>query len=128
MRPILAALITSANLIIYFSFLLLKIDQSIKWNWFVVFIPLFFLKFFFLTHSIVLVKKLFVYKQHGKDFSLLYYIMTILSLLTFEILLCVKLEYQPHIKYTFVFLPLWMSLIFLIIYLTKRLCSVNFIY
>lgn len=124
MSPILAAILISTNLITFFSFLSLKVDQSIKWNWFVVFIPMFLLNFLFLAHSIILMKRrLQRYKLSGELFKLFIYILCNLLVLVFEILFCVKMEYMNTLTVVNIFIPLWLLLIILIVFLFKVLAK-----
>lgn len=123
MSPILAAILISTNLIIFFSFLSLKIDLSIKWNWFYVFIPLFLLKFLFLSHAIVLFKRRLRFRLRGELLQIVAYIITNLLILSFEILICLRLEYDVAFRITLLFAPLWIALLIIIIYLLKVLAS-----
>lgn len=120
MSPILSATLISLNLIIFLSFLTTRIDQSIKWNWFLVFIPVFFLQFCFLIDTLILmVKNRFVFKQ--KLVKLSSFLISIFLLFAFEILLCLKLEYYSDLKLTIVFIPLWVVFLKSVIYLMIRL-------
>lgn len=123
MSPILAAILISISLTLFFLFLTLKIDHSIKWNWFFVFIPLFLLKFLMLFHSIILLKKRIRFKVTHEILKIFVYILTIILTLAFEILICIKLEYYAFIKLTIVFVPLWVVILIVIIFLIKQLSN-----
>lgn len=124
MSPILAAILISTNLITFFSFLSLKVDQSIKWNWFVVFIPMFLLNFLFLAHSVILLKRHLRHKLSGELLQLVVYILCNLLVLAFEILLCIKMEYHfSMLTASNVLAPLWILLIILILFLFNVLAK-----
>ena len=120
MSPILSATLVSFFLIMFFSFLSTKIDQSVKWNWFVVFIPLFFLQTcFFIDNILLTIKNRSISKI--KLIKLFTFLICNILLLAFEILLCLKLEYLPFVKLTYIFIPLWLLLIIIIGYLFIKL-------
>lgn len=116
MTPILSTTLISFNLIIFLSFLSIRIDQTIKWNWFLVFIPVFFLKACFIADSIALIirnRK----STRLRIFFLLFYLICVFLMLAFEILLCLKLEYFPYLNCTYMFIPLWSLFIIFIVYI-----------
>ena len=120
MSPILSATLISCFTLIFFSFLTTRLDQSIKWNWFLVFVPMFFLQACFLIDNILLlVKNRYISKL--KLLKLTLFLVSNLLLLAFEILLCLKLEYFPHINTTFLFLPVWILCLIIIAYLFSKL-------
>lgn len=119
MTPILSTTLISFNLIIFLSFLSTRIDHSINWNWFLVFIPIFFLQICYLIDSIVLIVK--NRRSNRTKISIFFlYLICILLIFAFEILLCLKLEYFPNLSCAYVFIPLWsLFSIFLIYFLFK---------
>lgn len=120
MSPILSATLVSCFLIMFFSFLSTKIDQSVKWNWFIVFIPLFFLQTcFFIDNILLTIKNRSISKI--KLIKLFTFLISNILLLAFEILLCLKLEYFPSVKLSFVFIPFWLLSVFIIGYLFIKL-------
>lgn len=124
MSPILAAILISTNLTVFFSFLSLKVDNSIKWNWFIVFIPLFFLEFLFFIHGLILLKRGVRYKLTSELVKLLFYFVANTAMVTFQILLCLKLElFYASLKLTYVFIPFWCLLLILLFYLLQVLSS-----
>ena len=126
MSPILSAIIISTLSIIFFSFLSIKIDHIVKWNWFLVFVPLFILKFCFAFDCIILIihnrVKSTLSLTSFKFLKLIIFLIEILLALTFEILLCLKLQYYyASIKLTYVFIPFWLFSFILLVYLFKKL-------
>jgi hypothetical protein len=120
MSPILSATLISCFTLIFFSFLTTRLDQSIKWNWFLVFVPMFFLQSCFLIDNILLLIK----NRHISKLKLLkltLFLISNLLLLSFEILLCLKLEYFPFIRITFIFVPIWALCLIIIAYLFVKL-------
>lgn len=117
MSPIFSAILTSSLLIMFTSFLSTKIDQTVTWNWFLVFMPIFILQTFYLIDSLVLiVKKRTLFHTYLYAFTL-----SLILIFAFETMLCLKLEYFPELMLTFVFIPIWVILIMLIIYLLIKL-------
>lgn len=120
MTPILSATIISFNLIIFLSFLSTRIDSTINWNWFLVFIPVFFLQTCFLIDNLVLIVK--NRKANKKKIQKLFmYLLCILLMVTFEILLCLKLQYYRDLKLTYVFIPFWVFCLILFFYFIFKL-------
>ncbi len=120
MSPILSATLISCFTLIFFSFLTTRLDQSIKWNWFLVFIPMFFLQACFLIDNILLLIK----NRHISKLKLLkltLFLASNLLLLSFETLLCLKLEYFPFIRTTLIFVPIWALCLIIIAYLFVKL-------
>lgn len=117
MSPIFSAILTSSLLIMFTSFLSTKIDQTVTWNWFLVFMPIFMLQTFYLIDSIVL-----IFKKRTLVQTYLYaFTLCLMLIFAFEIMLCLKLEYFPGLKLTFVFIPIWVILSIMIIYLLIKL-------
>ena len=118
MSPIFSAIMTSCLLIMFTSFLSTKIDQTVKWNWFLVFLPAYMLQTFYLVDVIIIISK----KQAKfKLLNLLTCFFCIILIFLFEILLCVKLEYSKDFKLVFVFIPIWIIFLVVIAYLLTRI-------
>lgn len=118
MSPIFSALMTSSLLIMFISFISTKIDQTVNWNWFLVFMPLFMLQTFYLIDVVALISKR---RIQLKSLNLFAFAFGIVLIFSFEILLCLKLEYFLEWKLTFIFTPLWISFSMIIIYLFFQL-------
>jgi hypothetical protein len=113
MNPILSSIIIILLLTLYFAFLTVKIDQTVKWNWFIIFIPLFLLQFCFIIDSTILMIRNLLKSKREQSIKIILFLVSTILLYLFEILLCLKLEYYfQEIKLSFVFLPLW-SIIFI---------------
>ena len=120
MSPILSATLISCFTLIFFSFLTTRIDQSIKWNWFIVFIPLFFLQVCFLIDNLLLlIKNRSISKL--KLLKLMVFLVSNFLFLAFEILLCLKLEYFHFMRTTLVLIPVWILCFIIIAYLFLKL-------
>lgn len=122
MRPILASTIITLFSLVFLSLLTAKLNTtSVFWNWFLVFIPLFILQVFYLIELIInLFRREFHFDTNYKQYILI--ILCILLLFAFEFLLCLKLEYfETQIKLTYVFVPLWLVLFIICVYLVKVL-------
>lgn len=120
MTPILSTTLVTFNLIIFLSFLSTRVDNAIKWNWFLVFIPIFFLNICFIFDSIILL----IRNRKSNRFKLLFFILCLISILlvfAFEILLCLKLEYLPNLSSYYVFAPIWSFFFILLIYFVIKL-------
>lgn len=122
MSPILSAVITTGLIIIFLSFLSTRIDQSTKWNWFIVFIPIFLLQTFFLIDSIfLLIRNRFTFNI--KLLKLCSFFICVILLFVFEILICLKLEYYPGMRLAYVLTPAWIVMLFKIVYLLIKLAK-----
>lgn len=120
MSPILSATVISCFVLMFFSFLTTRLDQSVKWNWFLVFTPLFFLQVcFFIDNVLLLVTNRGLSKL--KLLKLTLFLIGNFLFLSFEILLCLKLEYYHFIKSTFIFIPVWALCFIIIVYLVIKL-------
>lgn len=120
MSPILSASIISLIFILFFSFVSTRIDDSINWNWFLVFIPIFLLQLCFVIDCIILLIKNRVTNK-VKLYKLSLFLISILLIYAFEIGLCLRLENYLFIKTTYLFIPLWIVLLILLIYLFSKL-------
>jgi len=105
-------------ILIFLISITLKINQT--WShvsWFLIFIPIWIFNFISLCiiSYLVLIKKWIQNKE--KCLQIIYYLLSLCSSCTFEILLCIKLQNKRHMPYWILFLPLWifMFLIFNII-------------
>ena len=122
MKPILASILIILFLILYFSFLTVKLEQTVKWNWFIIFIPLFLLQLCFTIDSIILIIRNFMKSKREQSVKITVFLSSILLLFIFEILLCLKLEYyQQEIKLTYVCIPLWLILSAASVYIFRNL-------
>ncbi|CAL7945004.1 unnamed protein product [Xylocopa violacea] len=89
------ALLTWFNLLIFFILLVLRLDQRIEWNWFIVFIPMWLYDHIFLAYIV------FNMISHCKNSHLLKlpreirYMTAVFLKLSAQILICLKLE-APH--------------------------------
>ena len=122
LSPIFSAVITSSLLIMFVSFLSARIDQTIKWNWLAVCTPVYLLQTCYLIDAaLILSRQRVAFKL--RNFNLISFMLGMILLFAFEILLCLKLEYFPTLQFTFVFIPLWLLFILLILYLLIKLAS-----
>ena len=122
LSPIFSAVITSSLLIMFVSFLSARIDQTIKWNWLTVCTPIYLLQTCYMIDAVlILTRQRFAFKL--KNLNLASFVCGMILLFAFEILLCLKLEYFPTLQFTFVFIPVWLLFILLIVYLLIKLAS-----
>lgn len=105
------ALFTWFILLIFLILLVLRLDQRIQWNWFIVFIPM------WLYDNILLIYIVFNMISHcknGRVSSLrreTWYITAVLMKFSAQILICLKLE-APHLflPAKIVLAPFWLLL------------------
>ncbi len=121
MKPILSALFISSILIIFFSFLTAKIDQSVRWSWFVVFVPLFLLNFCFMIDGFLLtIRSRLTSSQKTKKYILIQFCNLLMT--AFEVMLCLKLDqYYSKLKLVYVFIPIWTVAFILVSYFIYKL-------
>lgn len=120
MSPIFSAILNTCSVIIFFAFLSTRIDNSIKWSWFLVFIPLFLLQTFYLIDCIFLIVKNRV-TFNSKLIKLIAFFICIILVFIFEILICLRLDYYPDLKLTYVLVPAWLVMLGAIVFLFSRL-------
>ena len=120
MSPIFSAILNTCSVIIFFAFLSTRIENSIKWSWFLVFIPLFFLQTFYLIDCIFLIVKNRV-TFNSKLIKLIAFLICIILVFIFEILICLRLDYYPDLKFTYVMVPAWLVMLGAIVFLFSRL-------
>lgn len=107
------------TILMFLVLLVLRIDNRTQWNWFVVFIPL------WVFNAILLIYATFrttsdcknrsdhAKKQRIRDVVI---IVSILLMVVFEILLCLKLEYPSlNLPLAYVMIPFWIDLVALLI-------------
>ena len=110
--------------LIFFIMLVLKMDEKVNMTWFIVFIPMWF---FDLCIIIYIVIHMITHCRSGHDRNEQSMAMKAKSLISiflkiaFQILLCVKLDYVPEIPLYYVFIPLWILLVELIVDVFRRL-------
>jgi hypothetical protein len=120
MSPMFSAVLTSSLFLMFLSFLSTKIEGTVTWNWFLVFLPLFMLQTFYLIDVVTLISKKSI---QTKSMSLFVCAFFLVLLFTFEILLCLKLEAYTQMKLTYIFIPLWTNFSIMIIYLIIKLAK-----
>ena len=109
-------------MILFFSFLTVRVDQTVKWNWFIVFIPLYLLQLSFIIDSIILIANNIIKSKPEQSIKISIFLASIILFFIFEVLLCLKLEYYPvEIKLSFVCMPLWLVLTAASVYIFKKL-------
>ena len=89
-------------------------------NWFIVFLPLMFLKFCFLIDSLLLLVR-YRLNYRLKSAKLVFIFLNIVLFLLFDVLLCLKLEHYVNIKLTYVLIPIWIVALNLLAYLYVKL-------
>ncbi|CAF2786366.1 unnamed protein product [Rotaria sp. Silwood2] len=92
----------------------LKINQTwLHVSWFLIFIPIWIFNLISLCiiGYLILIKKWLQKKE--KCLKIIYYLLNLLSSCAFEILLCIKLQYEQDMPYWIVFLPLWILMFFI---------------
>ncbi len=124
MTPVLSTVLIVLNLIIFFTFVTIKLDDTIDWNWFIIFVPVFFIKtVLFLDTLVLILKNRRKFKFSNKLLKLILFLTSIMLVFLFEILLCLNLEQYTQIKYIFIFLPLWLVFLLLSIYFFQILLT-----
>ena len=123
MSPILSTIVTTCLIILFFSFLSARIDQSTNWKWFVIFIPLFILQTFYLIDAIFLIVKN-RFTLNIKLIKLITFFFSIILVFTFEILVCIRLDYLvSSLKLGYILIPAWILMIIQMIYLLIKLTN-----
>ncbi|XP_071489527.1 transmembrane protein 60-like [Diadema antillarum] len=103
-------------MLVFFIFLALHLDQKIKWNWFLIFIPLWLFDILVLLIQLL---RIITHARTGHDRHLemtmstkIFFVIGISLKLAFQVLVCVRLELQQSLSLFFIFIPLWVILLF----------------
>jgi len=107
---------------LFLLFVVLRLDGSTDWKWFVVFTPMWLLDILSIVSLITIVvvgtrNNRFV--QHINEFHVskeraIYLIAVYVTKLTFGLLLCAKLDGYLAASYFFLFSPLWIMLLMVV--------------
>ncbi|XP_063978755.1 transmembrane protein 60 [Diachasmimorpha longicaudata] len=107
------ALFTWFNLLIFLILLVLRLDQRIQWNWFIVFIPMWLYDNILLTYVVF---NMISHCKNGHDrINTLrrkgWYVLAVLLKFSAQILICLKLETpQWSLPAKAVLAPVWVLL------------------
>ncbi|XP_072180664.1 transmembrane protein 60-like [Diadema setosum] len=103
-------------MLVFFIFLALHLDQKTKWNWFLIFIPLWLFDILVLLIQLL---RIITHARTGHDRHLemtmstkIFFVIGISLKLAFQVLVCVRLELQQSLSLFFIFIPLWVILLF----------------
>ena len=113
-------LVTWLCVVLVTIFILLHVDFTISWNWFLVFIPMWV---YDLVVLIDLSLKLALRRRLSQSHSTqelncarnIWRLVALTLKLTFQVLLCYHLEYGPHLRLVFVMIPFWCLMVGLIV-------------
>jgi len=124
MNPIILTFLTPVALIIFLSLVLNRIQQP-NWSWFSVFVPLMAIQAAYLVDAIVMiVRKRGNGSAHRIHLAkLVMFALCAVLLFVFEIMLCLKLEYLPALKMTYICIPIWVVLAVLIVFVGDKLAA-----
>lgn len=123
------ALFTWFILLLFFILLCLRLDERIRWNWFLIFLPM------WLFDVVLTINALFNIVMHCKhdNFSdlpkvknsvvLLVIILKIVS----QIMICLKLEYKLNLTLYHVLIPFWLLLPVVIIDISLTLFKRSYV-
>lgn len=107
------ALFTWFIVLVFLILMVLRLDKKVSWNWFLVFIPMWV---FDAVVIIYITFKMIVHCKNGYDhrvdlnISLTkkgFYMAAVLLKLSFQVLLCMRLQYYPEIDLKYVMIPFW---------------------
>ncbi|XP_025089989.1 transmembrane protein 60-like [Pomacea canaliculata] len=106
------ALFTWFTTLDFLIFLVLKLDQKISWNWFLIFIPLWVfdavVMVYLSVNMIIHCKN--GYDRNHSDLSLRrksWFLACAFLKMLFQVLLCLKLQYMQYMSMYFVMIPFW---------------------
>lgn len=110
--------------ILQFIFLALRLDNVIKWSWVIVFIPIWIVMcvsmigvIYAIILAIILSRSPEIIRdqRRGNLTSAIGYSLLVIPMLIFEILLANRLDEDNHFKYTAITVPLYISLLTLVL-------------
>lgn len=107
------ALLTWFLIAVFLILLTLRLDEKTDWDWAIIFIPMWvfdfklimFIVFRIITHC---------RNGHDRSFTTMYvkcwYLFCVLLKVTFQVLLCVRLQYYNKMSWFYIMIPLWILL------------------
>lgn len=110
------ALFTWFIVLVFLILMVLRLDRKVNWNWFLVFIPMWV---FDAVVIIYITFKMIVHCKNGfdhrSDFNIsvsrkVFYMCAVLLKLSFQVLLCMRLQYYRQIDLKYVMIPFWLLL------------------
>ena len=94
----------------FFVLLCVRVDDKVQWNWFIVFIPLWLLDVAAFVYIMVFIIRHCVSGVDTTSRTMkekIFFMFCVGVKMTFEILVCVRLEYVATFRAIFVAVPLW---------------------
>jgi len=106
------ALFTWFIVLVFFILLVLRLDEKVTWNWFLIFSPMWL---FDSVVTIFITFKMIVHCKNGYERLTMkrkiYYMFSVFLKLSFQVLLCMRLEYYSIIDLHYVMIPLWILML-----------------
>ncbi|XP_041360767.1 transmembrane protein 60-like [Gigantopelta aegis] len=105
------ALFTWFTVLIFLILLVLRLDNKVLWNWFLIFTPLWL---FDAVVIIYITVNMIVHCKNGYDRNdltmprKLWFMATVVLKLTFQVMLCLKWEYFSFISLYIIMIPFWL--------------------
>ncbi|XP_003738955.1 transmembrane protein 60 [Galendromus occidentalis] len=96
----------------FIAMLAFRLDEKHHWNWFGVFIPMFILDLKLLAIAGYEVYTGFRRQLEPTCPRESLFVLGVISKTTFQILLCLRLEYLANLPWTVVLAPFWIAIIF----------------
>lgn len=98
---------------VFLILLALRLDEKVKWNWFIIFIPMWL--FDGVASIFILVKMIIHCKSHHNtsDSTMkrkFFYMFSVFLKISFQTLMCIRLQYYEIVSLYFVMIPLWLLL------------------
>ncbi|XP_062587285.1 transmembrane protein 60-like [Saccostrea cucullata] len=110
------SLFTCISLLAFLILLALKLDKKVKWNWFLVFNPMWLFDgviVIYITFKMIAQCKNRYNQGQVSMMRKVCYMCFVLLKMAFQVLLCMKLQYyDQEISLYFVMIPFWMLFIF----------------
>ena len=108
------ALIAWFLLLVFVVFLVVRLDEKVTWNWFIVFIPLWLLDTLIIVHVVVFMVRHCTAGIDPRGWSILRKIFFLLCVglkILVQILICLRVEYLTNMASYWIAIPLWVLLI-----------------
>eukprot|EP00106_Octopus_bimaculoides_P003759 XP_014771201.1 PREDICTED: transmembrane protein 60-like [Octopus bimaculoides] len=109
------ALFTWFIVLVFLVLLVLRLDERVNWNWFLIFIPLWVFDgvcIIYITISMIMqCKNNFDLSESNMTMKRkLWFIVSALLKIVFQVLICLKLQNYPAMTLYFVLIPFWLLL------------------
>lgn len=118
------ALLTWFLLLAFLILLVLRLDEKVQWNWFIIFIPLWVLDVAIVIYIVFFTIKHFTSGVNNTCDAVMrkfWFLGCVMLKILFEILICLRLEYLRTMGSYYVMMPAWLLLVLILLDLSRNI-------